>query len=289
MLESDNYRNLRIQNLESKDVIIPNDKNWSEKLKYYKPEKNAYNFTVNDFPGHVTHKFQKEQENSFNPITQKYSDKNQEKSIKVFDDTTKINDISKGFDHELNLESTYNIINLHNKLKALNYSEDKYINKKIKKINDINRYDYKPYNIISNNSFKVQHYLPPDLRGTLPGPETSIEGIMPIKKKKKYYNDKYVNDFDIISNKYKLFHNEKALTEKEIQTLTAAKKIQNLRTYDIIKARFINPEIEENYKKSIELKEKSKINNAVKDKVKNKNYIVFNPINNEVYDKEEDT
>ena len=77
MLESDNYRNLRIQNLESKDVIIPNDKNWSEKLKYYKPEKNAYNFTVNDFPGHVTHKFQKEQENSFNPITQKYSDKNQ--------------------------------------------------------------------------------------------------------------------------------------------------------------------------------------------------------------------
>ena len=290
MLESDNFRNLRVQNLESKDVIIPNDQRWSEKMKYYKPEKNAYNFSITDFPGHITHKYQKEQENSFNPITQKYADKTQEQSIKVFDNATKIDDISKGYDHEVNLESTYNIINLHNKLKALNYSEDKYINKKLKKNNnDINRYYYKPYNIISNKSFKVQHYLPPDLRGTLPGPENSIEGIMPIKKKKNYYNDKYVNDFDIINNKYKLFHNEKEVTEKEIQTLSAAKKIQNLRTYDIIKRRFINPEIEENYKKSIELKEKSKINSAVKDKIKNKNYMVCNPINNEVYDKEEQT
>ena len=287
MSESDNVKNIRIQNLQSKDIIIPNDKNWSEKLKYYKTIKNSYNFNLNDFPGHVTHKFIKEQENSFNPITQKYSDKTQEKSIKVFDNKTKIDDISKGYDHELNLESTYNIINLQNKLKALNYSEDKYIHKKIKKNNETNRYFYKPYNIISNNSFKVQHYLPPELRGTIPCNEASTEGIIPIKNKRNYYNDKYVNDFDIISNKYKLFHTEKEVTEKEIQTLTAAKKIQNLRTYDIIKARFVNPEIEENYKKEFELKEHTKINNAIKDKIKNKNYMVCNPINNEVYDKEE--
>lgn len=286
MADLEKIKNIKIQNLESKDVIIPNDKKWSEKLKYFKQNKNEYNFNITDFPDHVTHKFQKEQECSFNPITQKYTDKNQEKSIKLFDKTTKIDNISKGYDHELNLESTYNIINLQNKLKSLNYSEDKYKKKK-KNYIDTNRNFYKGYNIISNNSFKVQHYLPPELRKNILGPEISIEGIMPIKKKKNYYNDKYNNDFDIISNKYKIFHPEKALTEKEIQTLTAAKKIQNLRTYDIIKARFINPEIEENYKKSIELKEKSKINNAVKDKVKNKNYIVFNPINNEVYDKEE--
>ena len=31
----------------------------------------------------------------------------------------------------------------------------------------------------------------------------------------------------------------------------------------------------------------SKINNAIRDKLKNKNYIIINPINNEVYDKEE--
>ena len=33
MSESDNVKNIRTQNLQSKDIIIPNDKNWSEKLK----------------------------------------------------------------------------------------------------------------------------------------------------------------------------------------------------------------------------------------------------------------
>ena len=130
MADLEKIKNIKIQNLESKDVIIPNDKKWSEKLKYFKQNKNEYNINITDFPDHVTHKFQKEQECSFNPITQKYTDKNQEKSIKLFDKTTKIDNISKGYDHELNLESTYNIINLQNKLKSLNYSEDKYKKKR---------------------------------------------------------------------------------------------------------------------------------------------------------------
>ena len=107
-----------------------------------------------------------------------------------------------------------------------------------------------------------------------------------LKKKKNYYNDKYIKDFDIINNRYKFFHKEKEATEREIQTLEAAKKIQNLRTYDIIKRKFINPEIEENFIKSNELKQNLKINNALKDKTKNKNYVICNPINNEVLDKE---
>ena len=185
-MEDYSDKNIRNQNLQSKDVIIENDAKWSEKIKNYKSEKNAYNFNLSHYPGHVTHKFQKEQENSFNPITQKYADKFKENSIKEYDKKTKIDDISKGYDYELNLESTYNVINLKNKLKGLNYSEDKYLKNKLPKNNLItNKYFYKPYNIISNNSFKVQHYLPPELRGTLPSTETSNEGIMPIKKKKK--------------------------------------------------------------------------------------------------------
>ena len=186
MEDSEKFKNLRNQNLDSKDVIIENDAKWSDKIKGYKAEKNAYHFNLSHYPGHITHKFQKEQENSFNPITQRYSDKTKEKIIKEFDNKAKIDDISKGYDYQLNLESTYNVINLQNKLKGLNYSEDKYLKSKIQKNNSImNKYFYKPYNIISNNSFKVQHYLPPELRGTLPGPETSTEGIVPIKKKKK--------------------------------------------------------------------------------------------------------
>ena len=287
MTEEDHMKEIRNQNLESKDVIVPNDKKWSEKIRNYKTEKNAYNFNLSHFPGHVTHKFIKEEENSFNPITQKYTDNTQEKTIKEFDKICKTDDISKGYDYELNLESTYNVINLRNKLKGLNYSQDKYTHDKRQKNNtEINKL-FKPYNIISNNSFKKQHYLPPELREIFNGLENCTEGTMPLKKKKNYYNDKYGKDFDIISNKYLMFHKEKEATEKEIQSLAAAKKIQNLRTYDIIKRRYINPEIEENYRKSTELKQMSKINNAVKDKIKNKNYIIYNPINNEVYDKKE--
>ena len=285
--ESEKFKKIRNQNIDSKDVIITNDEKWTEKIKNYKAEKIAYNFNKSHFPGQVTHKFQNEQDNAFNPITQKYTDKSEEISIQDFDKKAKIDDISKGYDHELNLESTYNVINLRNKLKGLNYSEDKYKNNKSQKNSFIiNKYIYKPYNIISNNSFKIQHYLPPEERGILPGPETSNEGIMPKKKMRNYYNDKYNRDFDIINNRYKFFHKEKAAAEKEIQTLRAAKKIQNLRTYDIIKRKFINPENEENFKKSIELKESAAINNAIKDKIKNKNYAIYNPLNNEVYDKE---
>ena len=63
--------------------------------------------------------------------------------------------------------------------------------------------------------------------------------------------------------------------------------MQNLQTYDIIKGKFINSEKEENYRKTLEQDQASKISSALKDKIKNKNYIVRNPLNNEVYDEEE--
>ena len=288
MADLENLRKIKNQSLESKDVILPNDKKWYEKISNYKTEKNYYNFNPSQFPGHVTHKFQKEQENSFNPITQKYTDKSQEKEIRQFDRKTKIDDISQGYDYELNFESSYNIINLRNKLKGLNYSLDKYTREKKKKEydNPASNLFYKPYNIISNHSFKEQYYIPPDKRDKIPGLENCNEGIMPIKKKKEYLNDKYNKDYDIISNKYKSFHKQKEQADREIQTLTAAKKIQNLRTYDIIKRKFLNPEIEEKFRLTHEQKQMSKINNAIKDKIKNKNYIIRNPINNEVYDEE---
>ena len=287
MEESVKVKTISNQNFDSKDAIIPNDKKWSEKLKYYRAKKNAYNFNLYNFPGYVTHKFQKEQENSFNPITQKYTDLSQEKSIKKYDNQVKIDDISKAYDNELSLESTYNVINLKNKLQSLNYSEDKYFhNNKMPKNNSITNKNFnKPYNIISNNPFNIQHYLPTELREKLPGPETSNEGIIPIKKKRNYYNDKYNKDFDIINNRYIFFHKEKETAEKEIQALKAAKKIQNLKTYDIIKRKFINPEIEENYRKTIEL-QNSKGKKVSKDKSRNKNYVICNPLNNQVYDKD---
>ena len=60
-MEDYSDKNIRNQNLQSKDVIIENDAKWSEKIKNYKSEKNAYNFNLSHYSSHVTHKFQKEQ------------------------------------------------------------------------------------------------------------------------------------------------------------------------------------------------------------------------------------
>ena len=185
--ESEHMKSIRNQNFESKDVVIPNDKKWSEKMSKYKSEKNSYKFNTTDFPQRVTHTFQKEQENSFNPITQRYTDNMREKSIRQYDKKTKIDDISKGYDQELSLESTYNLINLRNKLKGLNYSLDKYIRDKKKLVfdNPTTNIYYKPYNIITNNSFKVQYFLPPEQRDKIPSLEHCNEGIVILPKKKK--------------------------------------------------------------------------------------------------------
>lgn len=285
MTDVDFVKKMRERNLESKKTILPNDKKWSEKITNYNLERTSFNFNRNDYPQRVTHKFIKDEENSFHPITQRYTDKARDSLVVQNDKKNNINDMSKAYDNELSLESTYNIINLRSKLKGLNYSEDKYIHHRKPK----NEYDepyYKPYNIISNNSFKVQHYLPPNMRNNIPTLENCTEGIMPIKNKRNYYNDKYIKDYNIISNKYNSFHKEKEQTENEIQTLEAAKKIQNLQTYDIIKRKFVNSEIEDKFRKTFEQKQMKKINDAIKDKIKNKNYIISNPINNEVYDHE---
>ena len=277
------------QLLGSRDVLVPDDKNWPQNLKNYRVEKTAYNFSNKDFPGHISHKIEKDQECSFNPITQKYLDPKLENATTNYDYKENINNISKGFDYEVNLESTYNVINLRSKLKGLNYSEDKLNNfrrqKKNYPNNVENRY-LKPYNILSNNSFQQQHYLPPEQRKSLPSEKDSNEGLM-FRPKNKLIDSKFDKDFNIITNKYKIFNDEKAKAEKEIQNLKTAKKIQNLKSYDIIKGQFINSQIENEYRKANEAKQMSKINNAIRDKLKNKNYIIINPINNEVYDKEE--
>ena len=276
------------QLLGSRDVLIPNDKNWSQSLKNYKTEKTSYNFNNRDFPGHITHKIEKAEECSFNPITQKYQNPKTENATSNYDYKQNINNISKGFDYEVNLESTYDIINLRSKLRGLNYSEDRldrFRREKKMFANNVETKYLKPYNILSNNSFQKQHYLPPDKRKSLPDVKDSIEGLTFHNNKK--LDNKCDKDFNIITNKYKFFNDEKVKTEKEIQNLRAAKKIQDLKSYDIIKGQFIDPQTENEFRKSIEEKQMSTINNAVRDKLKNKNYIIINPINNEVYDKEE--
>ena len=272
------------------EAIEPNDPKWASKLQDYQNAKKVFHYYPDQFPKHITKKMIFANQREFNPITQKFYDEKKEEKFKYNSRNEKINKISKGYDNQLEEETTYDIINLRNKLSYFNFEEHP---KKIEggfAKND-SQFNYetanvKPYNIISNLSLRKHNFLKPELR-----PENDNELIksnegLGYKKEnllnKKSLEDKYYRDYNIINNKYKLFDTEKKRTDRQIQNLNALRKMQNMKTYDIIRGKYKNQNLEQ------KLIEKEKIEKEKKmTGVRDKNYIVRNPLNNIIYDEEE--
>ena len=276
-------------------VIVPNDALWGEKLKNYQKSKDVFYFNKKDFPKIIKKELVMSNQGEFNPITQRYIDPKKDNLINKESNQRKLNFISNGYDKQLEVESTYNIINLSNKLKYFNYEEpitktvpNQNINKDKNKENQFN-FNYetrnkKPYNILTNLSLKEHNFLSPKLRPV--NNEQMIknckDGLSEFDKKdKKMDKDTYNRDYNIINNEYKIFNKEKKETEKEIQNLNAMKKMQNRKTYDIINCKYVNSNLENEFIKNLEIKKKMQLS-----KIKDKNFLIRNPINNIVYDKE---
>lgn len=100
-------------------AIIPNDMSWGDKLKDYQKTKDIVYFNKKDFPKIITRQQIMSSEGKFNPILQKYVDPKRERMIDETSKQKKLDLISSGFDKQLEVESTYNLINLSNKLKNL--------------------------------------------------------------------------------------------------------------------------------------------------------------------------
>ena len=155
-------------------TIIPNDSLWGEKIKnYQKTNRNILYFNKNDFPKIFTQDQINGTEEKFNPILQKYSDPKVDQSLKENAKQKRLNSISLGYDKQLEVESTYNIINLTNRLKHFNFEEpsmktlpNKSANKEKIDSNvfDLEEINKKPYNIISNLSLQKHNFLSPGLR-----------------------------------------------------------------------------------------------------------------------------
>ena len=85
-------------------------------------------------------------------------------------------------------------------------------------------------------------------------------------------------DYDIISNKYNNFDKEKRDVDKQLSIAEISNKFLNSRDYDLIKGIYVDREKEQKYQEELQMK---------KDKLKNrKRDSVFNPFNNEIYNKE---
>ena len=282
--------NLSYQNT-NEDILINND-SYENKLKENENKKQLSYLKKNNFPIKIRRNLVLRPEDKFNPITQRFLDKNKDNEYSNFLNEEKLNLIANSYDKQLEIEKhPYDIITLQNKFKTLNYDEEKLLPKnsiifnRNKNQNNFKTINAKPYNIISNLSIKKHNNLPPSL---FPDNDDSLkkckEGLFFADKKStnmSYVQKKYTKDYNILSNEYKVFNKEKLQTEREIQNLKAMKKMQNLKTYDLIKGKFINPNLENEYLKNISIRQKNQ-----RDKNKDKKYILLNPLNNFVYNKE---
>ena len=272
------------------EAIEPNDPNWASKLIDYQNSKKVFNYKPEQFPKHITKKMIFDNQREFNPITQKFYDKNKEENFTKNSRNAKINMISKGYDNQLEEETTYDIINLRNKLDYFKFKENPEKTEGGFAKND-SQFNYetanvKPYNIISNLSLRTHNYLKPELRPKNDNELIKSNEGLGYKKEnllnKKNLDEIYSRDYNIINNKYKLFDVEKKRTDRQIQNLNALRKMQNMKTYDIIRGRYKNQVLEQ------KLQEKEKLEKSKKPPgVRDKNYIVRNPLNNIIYDQEE--
>ena len=259
----------------SMDNLLKNDNNWAEEINKYYNDKKILKWGYNPKQELVKEKHVKSQDLVFNPITQKYSDKNIEKELRRQEKSNMINSIAQGYDNELRVIQTFDIINLKDKLNTLKNNSDypndikQYHGAKRKKLNissgEIN------YNILSNINLNLHHFDKPENRPL-------IKDEINNKKKIKLGSFVEYKDYDIISNKYNNFDKEKRELDLKLSIAEISNKYLKSRDYDAIKGIYVDSEKEKKFQEEL----KNKI-----EKIKNiKRDTIFNPFNNEIYNKE---
>ena len=237
------------------------DYNWANQLKSYEFKHSHLPWEHNPLPPRVTTKMVKQNDKCFNLILQKYNDKEYEKSLNQKEKKDLVETIIKNQDKQLKVEQTFNIINLQDRLKGFenhpDYPKQKDLINKRKKIN----YDVKNYNIISNLPLTVHHYDKPENRPKLV--ENEKKNV--VRKNKQFLFGNQERDYDIISTKYKCYHDEKVKLDKELSKLNTARKFYGKNDYNPIKGAYFNQEKEEQYQKMLQ----EKINNWGKEKFEN--------------------
>ena len=203
------------------------DEKWGKHLKDYEYSKKNLEWKFNPKPKYITHKQLLYNDIEFNPITQRYSDENVENEMKKKEEKIIKKAISQNYEKQFLHQQEYDIIN--NRLKR--FSQDKIIKNKKKFSSDSNV----PYNIISNISLNIHNPIAPNQRDKYIEPE--------IKKNPIVIKSYLYKDYDILTNKYKHFDNEKKKIDNEFEKLTSISQLNNRKDYDIIKNKFYNDDL----------------------------------------------
>jgi len=215
--------------------------NWEKQIKKYDYNRTHLAWEKSPIPEKITTKLVKQNDLYFNPILQKYNNKEYDKKLLQKEKSEILTSIINNQDNQLKVEQTFNIINLQDRLKGLEKHPNYPIKKDlINKRNKIN-HEIKTYNILSNLPLNEHHYDKPENR---PKCNTSE-----LKKNSKFIRQE--RDFDIISTKYKNFNDEKVNVDKEITKIKTAKIFYKNNDYNPVKGVYFNEEKEKDYQEKI--------------------------------------
>ena len=240
-----------------------NNYNWKDYLDTYSKEKKK---TLNIIkPEYITNKQIYENDRYFDPLLQKHNNSNIEKLKTIHEKSSLIETISKSYVKNSNFHNQYNIISHNNKIKNISnvidtnilqdQMKDKRLYDKINRNKNYNQDARENYNILSNNSYKNQHFDNPDNRLFNEKETKNHNG------KKFFQNSKQHKDFNILSGDYLEFALEKSKVDKEIQLLESAKTFNKLHQFNILTAKYADANYDANEIK----KENQKVNfNIVK-------------------------
>lgn len=267
--------NFHINNNSNPFQFAQEDPAWSQNIKNYEHEKKNLQWNYNPLPCYIHHKEIFERDCNYNPILQKYTDLELEKSIAENEKNNLKRSLSQYYDDSLRYQQTFDIINLKDRFKGFendpNYPRRKTIENKNNKLSRESPINSRSYNILSNKSLAQHNNIPYEDR---PKDDSEFNTISP-----QIVNSANYRDYNIISNKYKENNDVKTKIDKEIEYLASAKLMNSRKDYDFIKNQYYNPEKE----KEIKEKEQNKKRNQSTIPYRGQ---LYNPINMSVYDKE---
>ncbi len=221
------------------NVDLKNYNNWSNHIKEIEHSKRNLEWGSNPKPNIISHKFMKERENIFNPVSQQYHNDNLRNSIIKSEKEILTNEIAKNYDKALRIQQTYDIINLKDKFKAFQGHPDYPHNKGEENIKKKLESSHVNYNILSNITLDKHNFLPPEKRPV-------IETLKHVKENP--VQAKYYKDYDLLSNNYKRNHEDKIKVDKQIAEFTSAKNYWKTHDYDLINGKFFDNHKEEEFK-----------------------------------------
>ena len=260
--------------------------NWSKDINEYDYSKKHLPWGRNPPMNYITNQLVSSYQRIFNPITQRYTDKKYENELILQEKEDIKNKIIKGYDSELNKEQIFDIINLEDKLKGL--SKDESYNKNgnnlhfHKKGNIFPLTPKKNYNLISNLAFKLHYFDKPEKRPQDDGNDN--DNVIDFycnggKQRQKIINTRTIKDYNIITNEYSQYNNEKKKLDSDLQKLIAAKKMKRFRNRNPITGVYYDDKKEAQYQEQKALKDKKILNK--------KKQGLFNPFNWDAYDEQE--